>query len=123
MKIIPCRPLLGLCLLLDLCGCAKAPPVQVAGGDVQRGASALARYGCTGCHAVPGVRGPGSDVGPPLDGIAKRGYIGGVLANTPGNMVHWLRDPQEVDPRTAMPDLGVTEGDAKDIAAYLYTLE
>ena len=124
MTIMRCRPLLqGLCLLLGMSGCAKAPSVTVAGGDAQRGASAIARYGCTGCHAIPGVTGHASNVGPPLDGIAKRTYVGGVLANTPDNMVHWLRDPQGADPGTAMPNVGVTEADAKDIAAYLYTLE
>jgi cytochrome c2 len=118
-----CPLLQGLCLLLSMSGCAKAPSVPVAGGDAQRGASAIARYGCTGCHAIPGVPGPDSNVGPPLDGIARRSYVGGVLANTPDNMVRWLRDPAGADPGTAMPDVGVTEADAKDIAAYLYTLD
>jgi cytochrome c1 len=72
---------------------------------------------------VPGVSGPGSNVGPRLDKIAKRTYVGGVLANTPDNMVRWLRDPQGVDPRTAMPNVGLSEADARDIAAYLYTLQ
>lgn len=97
--------------------------MQVAGGDAERGTSAIARYGCTGCHTVPGVSGPGSNVGPPLAMIAKRTYLGGVLANTPENMVRWLRDPPGVDPRTAMPNVGVTEADARDIAAFLYTLQ
>jgi cytochrome c len=55
--------------------------------------------------------------------IAKRTYVGGILANTPDNMVRWLRDPPGVDPRTAMPNMGVTEADARDIAAFLYTLQ
>jgi cytochrome c1 len=46
-----------------------------------------------------------------------------MLPNTPENLVRWLRDPQKLNPRTAMPDLGVTERDAQDIAAYLYTLK
>jgi cytochrome c1 len=66
---------------------------------------------------------PGNNVGPPLDRIATRGYIAGVLANTPQNMVRWLRDPPAVDARTAMPDLGLSEAEARDIAAYLYTLK
>jgi cytochrome c len=121
MRICPLLP--ALCLLLGMVGCAKTPPVQVAGGDAQRGTSAIARYGCTGCHTVPGVSGPGSNVGPPLAMIAKRTYVGGILANTPDNMVRWLRDPPGVDPRTAMPNMGVTEADARDIAAFLYTLQ
>jgi cytochrome c len=67
---------------------------------------------------------PGADglVGPPLAGIASRAYIGGVAPNTPENMVRWLMDPPALAPRTAMPNLGVAPSDARDMAAYLYTL-
>jgi cytochrome c2 len=40
----------------------------------------------------------------------------------PDNLVKWLRQPQNVVPGNAMPDMGVTPQDARDIAAYLYTL-
>lgn len=66
--------------------------------------------------------GANAPVGPPLAGISARGFLGGVLPNTPENLVRWLRAPQEINPRTAMPDLGVSERDARDIAAYLATL-
>jgi hypothetical protein len=33
--------------------------------------------------------------------------------------VRWLRSPQQIKPHSAMPDLGVTEQDAIDMAAYL----
>ena len=62
-------------------------------------------------------------VGPPLDGIANRVYIGGVLPNTPENMVSFIRDPQNAAPRTAMPNLGVSEPHARDMVAYLYSLK
>jgi cytochrome c1 len=55
--------------------------------------------------------------------MASRGFIAGVLPNSPENMVRWLRQPQSVDPRSAMPDLGVSERDARDIAAYLSSLK
>jgi cytochrome c1 len=61
-------------------------------------------------------------VGPPLDGIASRSYIGGVLTNVPDNMIRWLRDPRAIDSLTAMPNVGVTPSDARHLAAYLYTL-
>ena len=61
-------------------------------------------------------------VGPPLDHIAQRVYIAGVLPNEPDNMIRWIENPQAVDPKTAMPYMGVTPRDARDIAAYLYTL-
>jgi len=92
-------------------------------GDPKRGRLAIQKYACSTCHTIPGIVGPDVDVGPPLRGMGKRNYIAGVLPNTPENMLRWLEDPQEVDPPTAMPDLDVKEDDARDIAAYLYTLE
>jgi cytochrome c1 len=79
-------------------------------------------YGCASCHTIPGVDGANGVVGPPLANIAIRGYLGGVLPNAPDNMIRWIRDPKGVDSLTAMPNTGVTEHDARDIAAYLYTL-
>jgi cytochrome c2 len=90
--------------------------------DPSRGKLAVGQYGCTACHAVPGMEGPKARVGPTLHGIASRQMLGGVLPNSPENMARWLRSPQSATPHTAMPDLGVTEGDARDMAAYLATL-
>lgn len=91
--------------------------------DAARGKTALSQYACLTCHRIPGVVGRDAPVGPPLEGIGTREYIAGVLPNTAENMVRWLRHPQAVNPRSAMPDLGVTERDARDIAAYLFTLD
>lgn len=92
-------------------------------GDVEAGRRAAGQYLCATCHQIPGLTGATRHVGPPLSGIANRRYIAGILVNNPENMVGWLQDPQYFDPLSAMPDLGVTEEDARDIAAYLYTLE
>lgn len=92
-------------------------------GDPERGLIALRQYACHGCHIIPGVTGPEIYVGPPLQGFARRGLIAGVLPNTHDNLVRWLREPQAVSPRTLMPDLGVTESHALDMAAYLETLK
>jgi len=91
------------------------------GGDPRRGEAMFIQYGCGSCHALKNVRTATGMVGPPLDGVALRVIIGGHLANTPTNMQHWIRDPQHVAPGTAMPNLGVGEGDARDITAFLYT--
>jgi cytochrome c len=113
-----------LLLMLVAAGCSdERPLLSVPGGDPARGKAAIERFGCVACHAIPGVPGHGSNVGPPLNQMAKRGYIGGVLPNLPSEMVLWLRNPPAVDPRTAMPNLGISEADARDIAAYLYTLK
>ena len=91
------------------------------GGDPSRGEAMFIQYGCGSCHALKDVRNATGTVGPPLDGVALRTIIAGHLANKPENMEKWIRDPQQVSPGTAMPDLGVGEGDARDITAFLYT--
>jgi cytochrome c len=101
---------------------AQARAAAMTGGDPWRGRAALLRYGCQACHTIPGIPGARAVVGPPLTGIADRVYLAGKLPNTAENMERWIRHPREVDSRTAMPDTGVTEQDARDIAAYLYTL-
>jgi len=101
---------------------AAGPAWNVAGGDARRGAALIAEFGCAACHTVPGVTGARGTVGPPLTRFAARGYIAGMLRNTPPNLVRWIRDPQGVVPGNAMPNMGVTEAEARDMAAYLYTL-
>jgi len=111
----------------DRLECGRADDAGAAAparrGDVARGQRALYQYACSACHTIPGITGSNPHVGPPLAGIAKRARIGGKLDNTPQNMVRWLRHTREVDPRTAMPEMGVSEQDAQDIAAYLATLD
>lgn len=92
----------------------------MAGGAADRGKALVASYGCVACHAIPGIAGPQGNVGPPLMHIGKRAYLAGVLPHTPAAMLAWLRDPPAVDPATAMPRLGLSEQEARDIAAYLY---
>ena len=94
----------------------------LTGGDPVRGELAIRQYGCYTCHTIPGIRGADAVVGPPLDRMGLRMYIAGERPNTPDNLVQWIRAPESVHPRTAMPNTGVTEEDARHIAAYLYTL-
>jgi mono/diheme cytochrome c family protein len=97
-------------------------PGEAPEPDPKRGKTALLHYACGTCHSIPGVVGADTHVGPPLDRMGTRKFIAGLLPNTPENMVRWLRQPQQLDRHTAMPDLGVTERDARDMAAYLDTL-
>lgn len=92
-------------------------------GDPDAGHRAAQNYLCATCHVIPGIVGANRHVGPPLTGMGKRLYIAGVIPNTPDNMVRWLQDPQQVDPLSAMPALGLSDRDARDIAAYLATLD
>lgn len=101
------------------------PVARLADGkpDPERGRLALRLYGCRTCHMIPGLVGRFDvRVGPPLDELGSRAYVAGVLANEPEAVVHWIMDPQSVDPLSAMPDLGVSEDVARDVAAYLYTV-
>jgi cytochrome c2 len=95
---------------------------QLTRGNAARGKLAITRYGCGACHEIEGVKAAHGDVGPALDGIAERVEIAGKLSNQPDNMIRWIRRPQEVAPGNGMPDLGVSDRDGRDIAAYLYTL-
>lgn len=106
-----------------LVGCSESPPkLHVAGGEPGRGKAAIERYGCPACHTIPGIPGYGANVGPPLGQLAARAYLAGVLPNLPHNLVRWLQDPPAVAPRTVMPKLGVSEAEARDMAAYLYSV-
>ena len=95
---------------------------MTGGGDPRAGDLAMKRYGCGACHAITGVSQAGGQAGPSLDKIASRAFLAGRLPNRPDQMMRWIRTPQEVEPGAGMPDMGVTEEDARDIAAYLYTL-
>jgi cytochrome c len=115
-------PLLVLVLAMPLSACGRSQATIVADGDAHHGAKLIRQMGCGGCHTIPGVADARGNVGPPLTAIADRAFIAGVLPNTPENMRAWIRAPQTIVPGNAMPDMGIDEADARDIAAYLYTL-
>jgi cytochrome c2 len=110
-----------------LCGCSNrsrtAQAAAMTGGNPKSGKNKIAFYGCGSCHDIKGVPGAVGLVGPPLGNVALRVYLGGVLPNTPNNMALWIRNPKQFDEKTAMPVLYVTEQDARDITAYLYSLK
>lgn len=101
---------------------SRVSAMRVTGGDPDAGARAIRAYGCHTCHTIPGIRPADAVVGPPLSRMGVRVYIAGALPNTPDNLMLWIQHPQRVEPGTAMPDLGVTPEDARNIVAYLYTL-
>lgn len=129
----------GLCVLgLLLAGCdgldrvralgndhpvvAADASLRIAGGDPQRGRQLLARHACITCHAVPGERAPSAHVGPPLTQFGRRTNIGGSLPNQPEQLVRFIMNAPRELPGTGMPNLRVTEPEARDLAAFLYTL-
>ena len=114
---------MALILTLGVAACSEdTGPRIVTVGNPELGKRAITRYGCGSCHTIPGVKGADSLVGPPLIHFSQRSFIAGRLPNNEENLARWIRDPQEVEPGTAMPNLHVTEQDARNIAAYLETI-
>jgi cytochrome c2 len=93
------------------------------GGNPERGKETIRQEGCPTCHTIPGIKEAHGLVGPPLERFADRVYIAGVLPNTPDNLVAWIKDPPGIDPLTAMPASGLGEAEARDVAAYRYTVD
>ena len=113
--------MLAWLVLVGACG-RKSPRTLVTGGDPARGRAQIVAYGCGSCHVIPGVSGASGLVGPPLTQFAHRAFIAGEVPNNSEFLVRWISVPQSIEPGTAMPNLGVSEAQARDIAAYLYTL-
>ena len=110
---------LGLACALSGCNAAGASTV----GDPQRGAVEIGRAACGSCHEIPGVALADGKIGPPLTHFGSRMVIAGTLPNSLPNLTMWLEHPQQVRPGTTMPDMGLSDGQARDIAGYLYTLK
>lgn len=119
----------GLALMVGgaLAGCtgghATTPYTLAVAGNPQRGRELIVHYGCGSCHTIPGIYTARGLVGPPLYFWSRRTMIAGEMPNTPANLMRWIENPPALEPNTAMPDLGVTPPQARDIAAYLYTLQ
>jgi len=110
-----------------IAGCGRSErerkAIAATGGDPQAGSAAVGRYGCGSCHVIPGIAGANAQVGPPLAGLRLRTYVAGNLPNNADNLMHWIRHPLSVRPNSAMPELGVSADDARNIAALLYSLK
>lgn len=96
--------------------------VTITGGNPHRGKAVIEHFDCGSCHIIPGIPNANGLVGPPLIKFGRRTFIAGEVPNTPDNLVQWIEVPTSIEPHTAMPVLGVNEQQARDAAAYLYTL-
>lgn len=112
-------------LLASVAGCEFASSDELIRRDLEvqpeRGKTLIFAFGCVACHRVNGVPSGDGSIGPPLTNWSRRKFIAGNLPNQPPMLIRWITNPQEVEPGTAMPDLGVTESEARDMAAYLYS--
>jgi cytochrome c1 len=113
-------PCLFAGLFLGACGRSERDAPIVAGGDAGRGRATIVALECGACHRIPGIPGARGTVGPPLGDFRERVYLAGNHPNVPDRLVAWIVDAPSLDPGTAMPDLEVSEAEARDIAAYLY---
>jgi cytochrome c2 len=120
--------LTALLLVAFAASCASAHERAVAeakarvGGDAERGTYLIQRYGCGGCHRIPGVVGAGGRAAPSLEHLASEAYISGNLPNTPENVMRWIEAPHSILPKTKMPETGMGHAEARDITTYLWAL-
>ncbi|MBM1170831.1 c-type cytochrome [Microvirga arabica] len=120
------RPLLLTVMLIVLAACSDiqdpSSRLAIAGGEPEQGHALIHAYGCGTCHTIEDVRGARGKVGPRLENYAQQHLLAGFLPNTPPNLIAWLMNPVALKPNTGMPAQGVTEAEARHMAAYLYSL-
>jgi mono/diheme cytochrome c family protein len=114
---------LGALGLLAACADKSGEPRELAGADPDNGLALIRQSGCAACHTIPGVRWPEGRTAASLAGFGARPMIAGRLPNQPEVLVRWLRNPPSLAPDTAMPPSALTPAQARDVAAYLYTLD
>jgi cytochrome c1 len=98
----------------------EAVAEALTGGDLALAPPIFRRYGCGGCHTIPSIPGADGKVGGQLAGLSDQVYIGGVANNNADNLVAWIVSPQRFAANSAMPATGITESEARHLAAYLY---
>jgi cytochrome c oxidase subunit 2 len=99
----------------------RAAPAEAA-GPAAAGKALFAGSACVGCHTIKGVS--AGILGPDLTHFGSRGMLAaGMWPNTPDNVAEWVKDPQRLKPGVKMPALGLTDDQAKAIAAYLTSLK
>lgn len=115
---------LALVVAATLGGCSGGGEARSGRGfgDPDRGKLYVGRQACGSCHLIPGEEQSDGLAGPPLTRFADRAVIAGVLPNTPDNLARWLKSPQSIVPGNAMPDMGLGDQQARDVAAFLETL-
>lgn len=113
----------GLAMLIcQACKPVPDDPHDMPRADPARGLAAIRESGCGACHTIPGVSWPKGKMGPALDGIADRTLIAGRVPNRPDLLARYVRNAPQLTPGTAMPAMPLSENQARDVAAYLYTL-
>jgi hypothetical protein len=111
-------------------GADPGAPPELAGADLGKGRQLLETKGCGSCHVFTGVAAIPSSSPPAMS--AKDFEVGHKLAPdlrvtrarmTPAKLVRWLKDPAGVKADTKMPKIELSDGDVKNLAAYLLGAE
>lgn len=99
----------------------QAPPVEPTGAAAD-GKTIFTASACVGCHTIRGVS--GGILGPDLTHFGSRKRLAaGMFPSTPETLTAWLKDPPAVKPGAKMPNLGLTDEQARALAAYLLSLK
>jgi cytochrome c len=101
---------------------AQLLAAQATGGRPSIGKLTVRRLGCGACHQIEQVPGADGQVGPSLKALTGRAEFGGKAPNDPQSLIAWIEHPQSMSPGVGMPDIPMSDQDARDMAAYLYTL-
>ncbi len=109
--------------LMDVSSKSEFPYAKntYVGGDAKRGKETVETVGCLACHAigdntkVRAARGTSYDIAPELTRVGSK--VSSDWA------YDWVRNPRHYNPTTKMPSLRLTEGEAKDVVAFLMTLK
>lgn len=85
----------------------------------------MVKHECYDCHIVPGIdRKPGPGVPVSLEAFADRDVIThGSIPLTRATLEQYIQKPKTVYPPALMPGIGDAPDEARDIAAYLLTLD
>jgi len=93
------------------------PKGMFVGGDAGRGKSIFESVGCRACHTlgndskVREKRGTSYDIAPELTRVGSK--------VSPDWIYDWVRNPRHYNPTTKMPNLRLTDREAKDVTAFL----
>ena len=93
---------------------------NATGGNSRRGRDLVESAGCIACHTIGDnhqvreARGTSYDIAPELSRVGSKINRGWAY--------DWIKDPRHYNPSTRMPSLRLTDGEARDIVAYLMTL-
>lgn len=114
----------GGLMLIIVAGCSPPALVQKDADPmaIARGEAAARRLGCAICHDIPGIGWPKGRVGPALHDFGDRMLVAGQVPNRPVELAAFIRNPASMAPGSAMPAMPMTDGDARDMAAWLQSL-